>query len=119
MANNHESEAVDLTGSTLGPVITESWLGKDVSSVIAVEDISKVILLKAMTSATSDIDIKNVLKSIEKATKFESHSLSISENITWQVLLLTKQGEYIQYIANGEWVYVTLESGYGFFKHNR
>lgn len=116
MAETNQPKTTDLTGGSLRTEITPSWLGKDVSSILTIDDISNVILLKAMTSATYDIDARNILKSIEKATKFESPSTNISEHIIWQALLVTKQGKYIHYLARDGWVYVTLENGAGTFK---
>jgi len=116
MAETNQPKTTDLTGGSLRAEITPSWLGKDVSSILTIDDISNVILLKAMTSATYDIDARNILKSIEKATKFESPSTKIPEHMIWQALLVTKQGKYIHYLAQGEWVHVTLENGAGIFK---
>lgn len=115
-AKSGQLETVNLTGSGLGAVITVPLLGVDVSSIIDVDNISKVILLKAITSAPVGIDVNNILKTIEKATVFESHDLYLSEKMVWQAILVTKQGEYIQYLSDGKWVHITFEGGGGFFK---
>ncbi|TEW51680.1 hypothetical protein [Psychromonas algicola] len=117
MADNHQPQVVDLT---INNGDTESWIGKDVSSVITVDDISKVILLKTKTSAPTDINIRSILSSIEKATKFESHSLYFPElSIIYEALLLTKKGKYIRYISTGELIRISLEDGDRVFKWHK
>ena len=119
MADNEQLETVDLTGNMFRPVVTKSWLGTDVSSVLDVDNISKVVLLKAITSASTSLDIHNILGTIEKSTQFESLIPDLYKQIIWQALLVTNTGEYILYESNGEWAHITLESGGGSFRWSR
>lgn len=117
MANSQQLDSVDL-GKGLGLTFTKSWIGKDVSTVIDVDNISKLILLKAVTSAPTNLDVSNIADSIKRATKFESRPPDLSKFIIWQALLIMKNGEYIHYQYDGKWIHIATENGGGFFRQN-
>jgi hypothetical protein len=105
-------------GSGIGLTLTQSWVGNDVSTVIRPCDISKIILLRAITSAPDDIDIDNIVRSIAQSTIFELHDLYFSEQITWEAVFVVKDDEYLHYQSDGEWVHIETKGGGGFFKWN-
>jgi hypothetical protein len=102
----------------IGLTLTQSWVGNDVSTIIRICDISKIILLRAMTSAPHDINISNIVRSIAKSTIFELHDLYFSEHITWEAVFVLKDDEYLHYQSDGEWVYIETKDGGGFFRWN-
>lgn len=99
--------------------LTNSWVGKEVSSFIQIKDISKTILLKAITSAPAEIDLDYIVKTLKNSTKFEwRDKLSLSNNVIWQAVLLTRDGSYFYYQSDGHWIHLGSENGGGFFKSN-
>lgn len=113
----HDIDYVCL-GSGIGLTLTPSWVGNDVSTVISMNDVSKIILLRAITSAPDEINIDNIVRSISKSTIFEQHELYFSEQISWQAILVLDGEEYIHYQSDGEWVHIETDSGGGFFRWN-
>jgi hypothetical protein len=113
--NNIDYECL---GSGMGLTLTQSWVGNDVSTVIRTCDISKIILLRAVTSAPDEIDIDNILRSIAQSTIFELHDLYFSDQIIWEAVFFVKDGECLHYQSDGEWVHVETKNGGGFFKWN-
>ncbi len=114
MVYSQQFDCLDLQG---GPDLkqTRSWIGKDVSTVLKTDNISKLILLRSITSATVDIDIRNIVKSINKATKFELVNQYPGNFFSLQAVLLMNNGEYIYYQSTGDLRHITTETGGGFF----
>ena len=104
-------------GDGLGLKLTKSWVGKEVSTLIETNDISKVILLRTITSAPDEIDVGHIINSIRNSTKFELRDeLYFSENIIWQAVLLTHDGSYFYYQSDLEWIHIGSADGGGFFR---
>jgi len=108
-------------GTSLGLNLTKAWVGEDVSKLIQANDVSKVILLKAFTSAPDDIDARNIMNSMKNSEKFElcnelCEKLFSYENIIWHAVLITKDGSYFSYKSDGKWIFIESKNGGGFFK---
>jgi hypothetical protein len=75
----------------------QKWVGKKLSDVAPVANVSKLILLEAMTSAPLEIDTLNVFKTLETDLTFYHRDGKYPDlNITWRAIIVLKDHQVFQ-----------------------
>ncbi len=81
-------------------------------------NIRKIILIRAITSATADLDIINILNKLKESKIINAPTSSLMsgiENATWEAIIVTKTDSY--YISIGEDVaYISSSKKYAYLQ---
>ena len=100
-AANAGAADVDLAKASLGRLAGFVWEGRTLSQVLQVEDIERLVLLKAVTSAPATLDMHNLRRmlrdaagaSLQAPQEGERHPLQAGGPDTiWEAVLLTRTG---------------------------
>ena len=100
------------------------WVGKAVSSVLPVAGIERIILTRAITSATTDIDLHNIRRMLESGQSLQGRSagavllppLGANGSGIWEAIIVMRSGEFIRFVADNEWVCLSGTTGEGCFR---
>lgn len=99
---------VDLTKSA--PVHgSTAWAGRRVGEVVEVEQIERIVLLKAVTSAMAGLDLANIRRLLADAadTRFLDEPAARAllrmghDDTTWEAVLLMRDGRVLGFTAGG------------------
>lgn len=96
----------------------QNWVGKKVSEIVNPKGVIRIILIEAVTSATADIDMANIIRIIRSADVFEFRPEPIyaRDFWIWEALIESKNGEPFLFQANNDWVCIVSANGHGFAK---
>ena len=101
----------------------QKWVNKKLSDIAPIEDISKIVLVDAMTSATDDLNTMNVYNILERdATFYQLDGKYPAISATYRAIIVTKKQSVFQIeIGKGPegkgLARLTAETGdYGYFK---
>ena len=102
---------------------SQNWIGKHLSEVLPVSNIAKLILVKADTQATGDIDLLNIYGTLARDSSFYEHDKSMQKMYSaYEAVILTQDNKifYLQIGADqdgGGTARLTSDTGeYGYFK---
>lgn len=93
---------VDLAKGAAGPAGGFAWEGRTLSQVLPVDDIERIVLLKAVTSAPAWLDLRNLRRmlgdaanaSLRRADDDTGTFLQLGgDDTVWEAVLLTRTGE--------------------------
>lgn len=95
----------------------ECWVGKSVHDVLPASAVSKVVLLRANTSAPADIDIANIRALLSDASHFERSPTAPDLSSTiWEALLVTTDHRLLLLRVDREWALLVAPEGHGYFR---
>ena len=112
-----ESVSVDLTKQPNWRK-NELWENEKVSRIVSISEISKLILIKAETSAPAEIDSMNVLRILNSDATFQKraeHSKSPTDTV-YEAVLVMKNGLYFLLHVAGDSGRLTSKAGHGYFR---
>ena len=103
------------------------WVGKAVSSVLPVAGIERILLTRAITSATADIDLHNIRRMLESGQILQGRSaadpllqpLGANGSGIWEAIVVMRSGEFIRFVADNEWVCLSGTTGEGCFRQRK
>lgn len=92
---------VDLAKGGTGPAGGFAWEGQTLSQVLPVDDIERIVLLKAVTSAPASLDLRNLRRMLGDAAHAPLHRADDDarallqwggHDTIWEAVLLTRTG---------------------------
>jgi hypothetical protein len=104
----------------------DAWPGKPVSEVLAPDAIDRIVLLKAITSAPPDIDFHSIREMLRTGERFQKcpevrlHGpLNSNLGSIWEAVVVTRDGAFFRFIADGEWVSLVGAEGAGCYPQSQ
>lgn len=100
-AANAGAADVDLAKALPAPASGFAWQGRTVAQVVAVEDIERLVLLKAVTSAPAALDMRNLRRMLRDAAAMPLQAPREAErqplqaggaDTVWEAVLLMRDG---------------------------
>lgn len=94
------------------------WENEKISMIVPISEISKLILIKAETSAPAEIDSINVLRILNSDATFQKkieHSALLTHTV-YEAVLVMKNGSYFLLRVAGDSGMLTSEAGHGCFR---
>ncbi|MCC7248640.1 MAG: hypothetical protein IT473_08450 [Lysobacter sp.] len=107
------------------------WIGKTVPDVLPVDQIERIVLTRAITSAPPDIDLGNIRRMLDSTRTLQPRSAAASlmpplggalgknSEAIWEALILTRAGEAIRFVADNEWICLIGTAGEGCYRQAR
>ncbi len=103
------------------------WVGKTVPDVLRVDQIERIVLTRAITSAPPEIDLGNIRRMLDSTRTLQPRSAAASlmpplggnRDAIWEALILTRSGEAIRFVADNEWICLIGTAGEGCYRQAR
>lgn len=100
------------------------WVGKTVPEVLPVAEVERIVLTRAITSATADIDLGNIRRMLHSTRTLQPRSvakslpppLGANSDAIWEALILTRSGDAIRFVADNEWICLIGTAGEGCYR---
>lgn len=104
------------------------WVGKTVPEVLPVAEVERIVLTRAITSATADIDLGNIRRMLHSTRTLQPRSVAKSllpplggtrgesSDAIWEALILTRSGDAIRFVADNEWICLIGTAGEGCYR---
>ncbi len=95
----------------------EAWVGKSVDAVLPASSISRLILLTAVTAATSDIDDANIRRLLSSGFHFQ-HPIKDwdASPLIWEAVVETNDGHVYLLRVYREWAQLVSPEAHGCFR---
>ncbi len=94
----------------------ERWVGKTVAEVLPPSTLARLVLIRAETSATADIDAANLRRLLSQASRFKRAPADLSaSSVIWEALLETTDGRFFLLRVYQQWALLISSEGHGYF----
>jgi hypothetical protein len=98
----------------------QTWSGKKLTDVLKIEDITRVVLTKAVTSAPAEIDIMNILRLLSSDSIFEEAPKTWDDNASvYEAVLICRDQQVFLLRLSGGCIRLTSRAGHGFLKQTK
>lgn len=100
------------------------WVGKTVPDVLPADQIERIVLTRAITSAPPEIDLGNIRRMLDSTRTLQRRSvakslmppLGANSDAIWEALVLMRSGEAIRFVADNEWICLIGTAGEGCYR---
>jgi hypothetical protein len=96
----------------------ELWENEEISKIFPVSEISRLILIKGITSAPAEIDSINILRILNSDATFQKNTETKGPptNAVYEAVLIMKNGSCFLLRIAGDSGWISSEAGHGYFK---
>ncbi|MBI2568573.1 MAG: hypothetical protein HYV63_16245 [Candidatus Schekmanbacteria bacterium] len=102
----------------------QPWTGKLLAEVLPVAAVSRILLLKAVTSATADLDVANIHRLLSRNARFENPAFAppadspdFSTTVCiWEAVVELNDGRPFLLRVGGGWALLVSSAGHGYFR---
>lgn len=111
--NEYDSVPATDLATIAGAKINDQWIDRAFRDVLPPQDIERLVLTRAVTSAPTSVDMHNVRQVLARAKVLEPHDYTgFFQPYTWEGVILRKDATPVAFAINQKMICITNEHGY-------